>query len=57
VSGPCRAGFGLCGGVSDGMDVDLTTLTGPGVCRLEISVRDSWGAVGRKVAEIEVRRP
>jgi hypothetical protein len=43
VSGPCSAGF-LCGGVSDGFDVDVRTLAGPGTCTLEARTVDSWSA-------------
>ena len=46
VTGPCRAALGLCGGVADGFDIDITTFQGPGTCVIEARVADVWGAVG-----------
>jgi hypothetical protein len=46
VSGPCRAVLFECGGVSDGFDIDVFTLQGPGTCVIEARVPDIWGAVG-----------
>lgn len=57
VSGPCRAAFGLCGGVSYGLDIELHTETGPGVCTLTVKFTDSWGAVGRATATFLVEPP
>jgi hypothetical protein len=46
ASGACTVGLGfLCGGVSDGFDVDVRTL-GPGTCNLEARTEDSWGYDG-----------
>ena len=36
----------LCGGVSDGFDVDFRTLAGTGTCVLEAKSLDSWGSEG-----------
>ena len=55
VSGPCRAGVALCGGVADAFDIDLTTLQGPGTCVLEARVADFWGAVGVARLRLDVR--
>jgi hypothetical protein len=44
VSGACSGGGFLCGGVSDGFDVDVRTLAGPGTCVLEAKTVDSWGS-------------
>ncbi len=55
ASGPCRAAIGLCGGVSDGFDVDLHTLAGPGTCVLEARTADSWGAEGKARLTVQVR--
>ena len=47
ASGACTVGLAfLCGGVSDGFDVDVRTLAGPGTCVLEARSEDSWGADG-----------
>lgn len=46
VSGPCRAGLSVCGGVGDAFDWDVTTTQGPGTCVVEARVADVWGAVG-----------
>jgi hypothetical protein len=45
VSGSCSGGGFLCGGVSDGFDVDFRTL-GSGTCILEARTVDSWGSEG-----------
>ncbi len=46
ASGACTVGLPfLCGGVSDGFDVDVRTL-GPGTCTLEARTEDSWGFDG-----------
>jgi hypothetical protein len=54
ASGPCRGGF-LCGGVSDGFDVDVRTLSGPGTCILEARTRDSWGSEATSRLTIRVQ--
>jgi hypothetical protein len=46
VSGACTGGGFLCGGVSDGFDVDIRTAAGPGACVLEVDTLDSWGEAG-----------
>jgi hypothetical protein len=46
VSGACTGGGFLCGGVSDGFDVDFRTLAGTGTCVLEAKSLDSWGSEG-----------
>ncbi len=46
ASGACTVGLSfLCGGASDGFDVDIRTL-GPGTCNLEARTEDSWGFDG-----------
>ncbi len=57
ATGPCRASLGLCGGVGDAFDVDLTTLAGPGTCVVEATVTDPWGAVGRDRFSFRVLAP
>ena len=56
--GPCRAAIGLCGGVGDAFDIDLTTLPGgPGICIVEATVTDPWGAVGSDRFSFHVLAP
>jgi hypothetical protein len=57
TSGPCSAalGSGICGITGAPLRLDIRTLSGPGSCMLYISVRDSWGTVGRRFYEIPVR--
>lgn len=57
VTGPCRAVFGFCGGISYGLDIELHTETGPGVCTITVTFTDSWGAVGRAKAKFFVEPP
>jgi hypothetical protein len=57
ATGPCRASVGLCGGVGDAFDIDLTTLVGPGTCVVEATVTDPWGAVGRDRFSFQVLAP
>jgi hypothetical protein len=59
TSGPCSAtlGSGVCGITGAPMHLDIRTLAGPGACKLDLSVRDSWGTVGKRSYEIPVTGP
>jgi hypothetical protein len=55
ASGSCTVGPSfLCGGVSDGFDVDVRTL-GPGNCLLEARTEDSWAYDGVDRIQFQVR--
>jgi hypothetical protein len=57
TSGPCHGGIALCGGVDNSIDLDLSTLAGPGTCVVELAVTDPWGAVGRDRFSFRVLAP
>lgn len=59
TSGPCSAtlGSGVCGITGAPLHLDIRTLAGPGTCQLDLSIRDSWGTVGRRSYQIAVQAP
>jgi hypothetical protein len=44
ISGACSHVVTLCS--FGGLDLELQTTAGPGECRVKVTFRDQWGAVG-----------